>query len=800
TQITYAQSTGTDESPEMTQIIYGRVVDDLSSAPIEGVEIELMNYLPRKSTKTDVDGYFKLEGVPLGKHRILVTHDFFNHIIVPEIHVSSGKQVQLGDIKLEELFADLTEEVVVKAKVPKTTKDKPNNTMVLVGIRSFTIEEVRRYSGARNDPSRLIANFAGVHIGNDFENAIVIRGNSPLNVLWQLEGMPIPNPNHFSLAGYVNGLLPMINTNLMRNSDFLNGAFPSQYGNVTGGIFDIGLRSGNYNRYEGMFQLGYTGAEIGFEGPLSRRSKTSFIFAYRYSIYDILNLVGVDYGTTLIPNNQDLSFKFDFGTSNFGKVSLFGIAGTGDIEIGTGQLDSTDFVNLIARNVSFRKQLAVVGINHQKEFSSSTYLRTTIGASVDREIYEEDTLTASNQRDIVLDNSNQTVQATLSSYLNHKFGYVHSLRIGLISSYYRLNSMFRDDLFETAKRDFVGNTLLSQFYIQHLSRIGRNLKMNVGVNTQHLLLNNSYGVGPRFSLSWEPFYSHRIGLGYGWHHQIQPLRVYFNQTLDDNNNWIDANKHLKFTEAHHAVLSYDWAIVDNLRFKFEGYFQWYNKVPVTTYASSFSAINMGQEYELLNLVDLENEGFARNFGIELTLEKFFSNTYYGLLSASFVDSKYQGSDQVWRYTPYNNSVVINGLVGKVFKIGKRRYNSISIDMNFVYATGNYYTPIDLEASNQFGYEVREWSGAYALQGRDYWRLDLKIGAYFNNRKKNLSHRVFLDLINVTNHENILVQQYNAATQSIEEAQQLGFFPDLTYRLTFGIKPKSTAVWKNKKSK
>lgn len=778
---------------QASQVVYGIITDNVSSKPISNVSIELLNYVPLKVAKTDDQGRFTLEDVPLGKHRLLVMHDNYEVLIVPEVEVTSGKQVELN-IGLEEVVVKI-DEIVVQTKAQKTTKDQPNNGMALVGIRSFTIDDVRRYSGARNDPSRLAANFAGVHIGNDYENGIIVRGNSPLNVLWQLEGIPIPNPNHFTLAGYINGLLPMINTNLMRNSDFLNGAFPAQYGNVTGGVFDIGLRSGNKNIYEGTAQFGYTGLEVGFEGPISQKTGSSFVLGYRYSIYDIFRVIGLNYGTTLVPNNQDLSFKVDLGETKIGRLSIFGIAGTGNITIAPGDVDSTDHANKFARDVSFKKEMAVLGLKHQVFLSKNkqSYWQTTLGGSIDSESYQEDTLNQEGNKTLVLDNRNWTWNATLSTYFNHTFNYTHTVRVGLIETYFHANSRFQDFLFNDTYRNFSGSTLLSQAYAQYLIRFNKKLKINVGVNAQHLLLNNTYGIGPRFSLSWRFLSSHKVSLGYGWHHQMQPLRLYFNQERDTNGNWVDANHNLGFTQAHHFVLAYDWAILDNWRLKLEGYYQLYTNIPITTYSSTYSGINMGQEFELLNLTQLENTGFARNYGAELTLEKFFSNRYYGLLTASYTDSKYQASDKVWRFTPYNNSFVINFLAGKVFKIGPKRANAITVDVNFVYATGSRYTPIDLEESKIRGYEIRQWDKAYSLQGKDYWRIDLKFGAQFNNEKNNISHRIFLDLINVTNHQNILVQQYNAATQTIETANQLGFFPDLTYRLTFGFKPKKNTA-------
>jgi hypothetical protein len=157
---------------------------------------------------------------------------------MPNVIVTSGKETIL-DISMEESVVNMKE-----IKITPRRKEL-NNTMTSVSGRSFSMEEVNRYAGGRSDPARLAANFAGVSSPDDSRNDLVIRGNSPVGVLWRVEGLNIPNPNHFSTIGTTGGPVSAINTNLLRNSDFMTSAFPSEYGNANAGVFDLGFRDGN---------------------------------------------------------------------------------------------------------------------------------------------------------------------------------------------------------------------------------------------------------------------------------------------------------------------------------------------------------------------------------------------------------------------------------------------------------------------------------------------------------------------------------------------------------------------------
>lgn len=266
---------------QLTQNVKGTIVDNTSNTPLIGATVELISEINSNGTTTDIDGYFRLENIPVGRHTFRVSYLGYFPIVLPDMEVNAGKELIIN-VGLEESVEKLSE-VVVTAEAEK---DQAQNKLATLSARTFGVEEVTRYSGGRSDVARLAANFAGVATSNDSRNDIVIRGNSPTGVLWRLEGIPIPNPNHFSTLGTTGGPVSALNPNLLKNSDFLTSAFPSEYGNALAGVFDLGFRSGNRDEHEFMFQMGaISGIEAMVEGPLNKKKGSAYLVSGRYAFH-----------------------------------------------------------------------------------------------------------------------------------------------------------------------------------------------------------------------------------------------------------------------------------------------------------------------------------------------------------------------------------------------------------------------------------------------------------------------------------------------------------------------------------
>lgn len=774
-----------------TQTIRGTIIDKQSEIPLIGVTIELITVDPVRGSITDLDGQFTIAEVPVGRQAFRVSYLGYNTITIPNIVVTAGKEVVL-DIGLEESVIQMNE-VVVTAEVEK---DNPINEMATISARTFNLEEVTRFSGGRNDVARLAGNFAGVAVADDSRNDIVIRGNSPTGVLWRLEGVPIPNPNHFSTLGTTGGPVSALNPNLLKTSDFMTSAFPAEYGNALAGVFDVGFRSGNKENYEFTFQLAaFSGLEAMVEGPLNKKKNSSFLVSYRYSFVEIADALNIPIGTNATPNYQDLSFKVDFANGKAGKFALFGIGGRSDITFLGAETDENDLFADPNQDATAESQLGIIGLRHNILVGKSAYVRTIISASSAKNDFTQDNIIEGNRKLSVTDVNDLTNTYSISSYINKKYNARFTLRTGILAQYFDLDTKVddRDGLPDRdgdgepdwiVVRDFEGGMSLLQAYSQGQYKVDEFWTINAGLHAQYLDINGKFALEPRAAINWQFRPNQTLSLGYGLHHQMQPLPIFFFEEETSPGVFTRTNEDLNFTRSNHFVLGYDRKFGTDWRAKLEAYYQAIDQVPVEETSSSFSILNSGADFVFPQVGSLTNEGLGTNYGVELTVEKFFSKGYYGLLTTSVFDASYEGSDGIRRNSAFNNGYVVNLLTGKEFKIGKDKRNAFTFDLKMTTAGGRYYTPVDLEASILAQDEVLQEDLAFSERNDPYFRLDVKFGVQLNSKSRKFSQQFFIDLQNVTNNENIFVKRYNRLTNQVNDVYQSGFFPDLLYRVQF----------------
>ncbi|HTF16761.1 MAG TPA: TonB-dependent receptor [Chryseolinea sp.] len=776
---------------QSVQTLRGRITDEVSQTPLIGVTVRLEGDANTGlGATTDDDGNYRIERVPVGRQTVIISYIGYETRSVPNIVVTAGKEIILN-ITLQESIMELNEVTVTSDN--HSDKTATNNDLAMVSSRSFNTDDTKRYAGALGDPSRMAANFAGVVGGNDSRNDIVVRGNSPMGMLWQLEGLNIPNPNHFGALVSTGGPVSMLNNNNIDKSDFITSAFPAQYGNATAGVFDLRLRNGNNETSEFVGQIGFNGFEAGAEGPLSKKAGSSYIVNYRYSTLGLFNALGIEFGTgSNTPLYQDLNFKLSWPTRGKGTLSIFGIGGTSSIDLLGSEADLSDDNSLYgSENTDSypRYRTGIAGISYERTISEKTYTRIVAGISATHEEFTTDSLVRNTQQEVV-DRylSHEVAYGTQKYSVNFltrtKFNARNSITSGFTADVTDFD-LYQHERFPNVSKDTVrldvnDLTVLYQAYSTWKHRFNQRWAMQAGVHAQYYDLNEQWAVEPRLGLQFIPGDGRQVlSIGYGIHNQAQNLTTSFTQTRHGDQSVL-TNKDLGFTTSHHAVFTYDWNISEYLRLKAEVYYQSLNNIPVEQRPTSYAAINTGASFLPSGRDSLVNEGTGNNYGVELTLERFFNRGYYFLITTSLFNSRYSGSDDVERNTAYNTNYVFNVLAGKEWALRRGRFLSLSLKLTTI--GGPYLTPINVEESRARGRTVYRESEAFSERQRAYFRSDLRISYRKEYRKTTLE--VSLDLQNLTNNQNIFSQSYNYRTNSVMTQYQQSFFPVPYVKFTF----------------
>ncbi|XOV93138.1 MAG: carboxypeptidase-like regulatory domain-containing protein [Bacteroidota bacterium] len=762
---------------DFTQTIKGQILDQQSKTPVIGASVIVVNSSPIIGGVTDVDGYFRIQHVPVGRHSLAISSIGYEGKTLPNITVGTGKEVVL-EVELAEALVEMD---AIEVIADNQEKGQPQNEMATVSAISLSVEELGRYAATFDDPARAALSQAGVTTGgDDLMNEIVIRGNSPKGMLWRLEGVEIPNPNHFGSIGSSAGGISMLSSNVLSNSDFFTGAFPAQYGNATSGIFDLKMRKGNFDKYEHSFQAGLLGLAAASEGPIGKNSNSSYLFNYRYSTLALFDKVGLNIlGDQEDVVFQDLSFKVHLATKKVGSFSIWGLGGNNTYTY----IPDPEFDDPYSENN--KQNMGAFGVTHIAYLSPNTYLESIVSLTGYNINYQFDTL---NVRALEREDVRETT-ARLSSYVNHKFNAKNTLRIGGIVSQLNYNlrneEWVRKDSMYVSSLSDKDHTYFLQGFGQWQHRATQNLTINTGLHLSHFVLNGNTYIEPRLGYRYKLSGGSTLTGGFGLHSRMESLALYMAKDVYQGEGDVAQNKDLGFTRALHAVIGYEKMISKNLRFKSEIYYQYLFDVPVwgndttsNAYEQSFSALNT---YDGYTSFPLSNEGTGRNYGVEFTLDKFFANKHYFMVTASLYESKYTGVDKVERDTRFNGNYIFNLVGGKEFELGSPT-RTLNVNARIIYAGGKREAPINIESSRDEGYTVRYYDRNYESKMEDYKRLDL--GVSYKKNKIKTAYTISVNVQNVLGMENVYGKFYIPKTDSIFSASQLGVFPNISYKLDF----------------
>jgi len=790
----------------LVQTVRGTVIDKESGFPVSDANIVVKGTDPILGSSTDTNGNFRIAKVPVGRHSVEITHIDYEPVIMSDVLIGTGKEIVLN-IGLIESVTELSAISVTAEKEPE--QQKAVNDMVILSARTITLEETGMYAASVNDPARTAISFAGVTTsGSDAMNEISVRGNSPRGVQWIVEGVSVTNPNHFAEEGNSGGAICLINNITLDRSDFLTGAWPASYGNALSGIFDISLRSGNPSVFEHAMQFGIMGVDFSSEGPLGITEGSSYLFDYRYStlaLFDAAGMTIIDKNKGL-PDFQDLSYKIFLPTQNNGIFSIWGIGGlsssVSDPEIETGiTYDGQEYKYLEDEGEKAESDIGIAGITHTFFFNKDSFLKSALSLNYSG-IKSEETDLINNEIKKVTDIGFTNVKSVVSLLYNKKIKAGNTLQFGAILNDLRYDTNSSEynagsgTMIKNA--DASGRSGLYQGFIQSEFRLSRKVTAVAGFHGSYFELNRKFSAEPRGSVRWDISDERSFSAGAGIHSQLNPLSLY----MAADSSGTEMNKDLDFLKAVHYAISYSEKIFDSWRIKTELYYQDLYSIPIAHdtlnsrydagYLATYSALNASAGIDYFKMV---SKGTGRNYGIELTVEKFFRDGWYFLSTNSLYKAKYKGYDGIERDTKYNGNYIFNLLGGKEFYI---KQNTIGLNTRVMLAGGFRDTPvleprvklddygqpvIDPVTGEEEMYAPKDYSHAYSKQMSDYFRIDLGISYRLNY--PGIAHIFSADIQNVTNRENVRkINYYDTEKMEYVYKTQSGIIPSFKYKIEF----------------
>ena len=758
-----------------TQIIRGSVIDRDTRQPLIGAAIRVIDLEGAFGTVTDYDGTFILEKVPVGRHQIECSYLGYEAFVSDQMILNSAKELELDIELIEAVFQ--TEEVVVSAF---KHGNEPLNELSIVSTRSFSVEETQRYPASANDPSRMAVGFPGVVAARDNRNDLIVRGNASFGLLWRLEGIDIPNPNHFARIGSSGGGITIFSVSMLSNSDFSAGAFPADYGNAFSGVMDIHFRNGNKEKREYTFRAGMLGLDFSTEGPI-KKGQSSYLINYRYSTLGILDAMGIRLVSERESNTfQDLSFKLNFKSKDFRHiVSVWGMGGLSDefenaIE-GTENWESyTDYLTR-----EFDTNMGATGLTHTFLINDQSYIKTNLALMGQKTIWRNDTLNTELNPSTVNDEKYLNNRLTLSSFYSRKFSPKTALKTGLIAnriSYDLHRELLFGDQFRTLLQD-KGNTFLLQPYGTFRFRPGPRWSFNAGLHAMFFSLNNKSAIEPRLGIRYQLGKNSALSLAYGLHSRILPIGSYFTRIGEEQ-----PNKDLDLIRSHHLVLGMDLFFNNNYRLRIEGYYQHLFNVAVGAVATS--------TYSILNEIDgyatrpLTSKGTGDNVGLDITLEKFFSGGTYFILNTSVFNATYSPLNGEQYNTRFNKNFSASFMGGKEWKVGKQ--STLQTGLRLLYSLGGWLTPVLSPESDPFDprFPILDEANAFSERVPDYFRADIRLAYRKDNPGSAWS--IALDVQNVTNRRNIdvLNREYDPDLEQWVYREQSSLVPVLSFQVDF----------------
>ncbi|MBD3170215.1 MAG: TonB-dependent receptor plug domain-containing protein, partial [candidate division Zixibacteria bacterium] len=623
----------------------------------------------------------------------------------------------------------------------------------------------RRSPGTAGDVSRIVMNLPSIAKVDDQLNSLVVRGGNPTENAFFIDNIEIPNINHYPIQGSSGGPIGLINVDFIKDVSFSAGGFSASYGDRLSSVMDIKFREGNREEYDFQLDMHMAGAGVVAEGPLFD-VQGSWMLSVRRSYLDLL----VDaIGTGVAPRYSDYQGKIALDLNSTNKLTALWLVGIDYISFDS--TDSYDEGNVIFGTSNGHEYST--GVNWRWLWSKKGYSNTSVsflGTKYKGDFFE----TSSGDRLVEQNTLERSIQ--LRNVNNYFFNSIHNVEFGFDLKYIMDNQDVWTAEYTNAVGDTVDALYLKQdvrdpkygLFLSYTVKPYPTLTMTMGARYNYFNYNESSHIAPRFSFSQVLSAGTTLNGAAGVYYQNLPLSL-----LGQN----DAHKELEDPVAYHYILGINRLLTENTRLTLEAYYKFYENFPLDPgQPLFFIADEVVYRNFNGNLQDLTDDGEARSYGIEATLQKKLVSGFYGLVSGSYFRAEYKDLTGEWRDRIFDNQYLFN------IEGGYKPNNNWEYSLRWIYAGGAPYTPLDLAKSRAINRNVLDDARVNELRYPDYHSLNLRVDRRFYWGGSNLI--LYLSVWNVYNRKNVSSYFWNEVEKKEDIYYQWSTLPVLGMEFEF----------------
>lgn len=735
--------------------IKGRVFNAKNNEPLPFTNIIISG--TTIGSTSDLDGNFTFTALKPGYVKLIATAVGFENVTTEEILVTNSKQSNLDIPMIEKIFQ--IETVEVKASLFKRVEESP------VSLKSLGISQIEKSPGANRDISKVIQVLPGVASSVSFRNDIIVRGGGPSENRFLLDGIEIPNLNHFATQGASGGPVGIINTDFLREVDFYSGAFPANRGNALSSVLDMKLIDGNDERIVYKATLGASEAALSLNGPLSEKTKV-LVSIRRSYLQFLFDAIGLPFLPTF--NDYQIKVKTRFDVKN--ELTFLSLGALDKLKLNMGIKNPTEEQQYILGNLPINNQwnyaIGAVYKNYRKNSYSTFVLSRNMlfnrAYKYENNIEEDDKL-----------------NIDYSSYeIENKFRYEEVTRIAGYKFTYGAGAEFAKYKNNTIQKVFIPtefDTIRNLKYESDLNLVKWNifgqisksfiqerLMLSLGVRTDannfsSQMSNPLKQLSPRFSASYMITEKLMATFNIGQYYQLPAYTTLGYR--DGDGTLTNKTNGLRFIQSNHFVAGVDYRRNASSKFTLEGFAKLYNYYPFSI-RDSVSLASKGADFGVLGDEPVVSTNKGRSYGTELYYRDKLNKIFEYTLSYTFVRSEFEDKNEEYVPSAWDNRHILN-LTGMVTL--KRNWE---VGFKWRFVGGSPYTPYDLEKSslveawNVRGQGYLDFDKFNMNRLSDFQQLDIRIDKeYFF---KNLTLNLYLDVQNVYNFKSkqpdVLVQE------------------------------------------